>query len=158
MLLLLDHYRLYWLIENRELPAVSAGISLRRGEVCYGVSDADWYQLRTNTKKPIRSGPSLRARIMEGVGWRPRAASPQQITDDQMKRIDAGQVFLTNNRLIFQSKAKNISMPLKKIAGFTPYANGIEVQREAGRNTFLKLPADVDLFALTLERVLRDAE
>jgi hypothetical protein len=52
---------------------------------------------------------------------------------------------------------ENVELPLSKIRHFIPWSNGIEVQTGRRRGAFLEFDTDVDLFALTLRRALREA-
>ena len=155
---LLDRFRLYWVIENGELPEISTDIRLQRGEACYAIRDVDWYELRTVTKRVNYGGPTARIRIAKGLYYRVGSVSVQRVSEDVMKQIDSGRVYLTNKRLIFQGGQRNTTIALKKILGFNPFSNGVEIQKESGKSPFLQFTDSVDVFALLLDRVLRDSD
>ncbi|MER3498763.1 MAG: hypothetical protein C4308_09095 [Chitinophagaceae bacterium] len=49
----LSKYKLYWTIENGELPAINVPISLGKQEECYFQTYADWYEQRTVTHNAL---------------------------------------------------------------------------------------------------------
>ena len=154
----LHHYRLYWLIENGHLPEeVNPGIHLERGEVCHAIYDVDWYKMRTPVRRVNRRERSTRVRIAIALTHRLGTVSAQPVTEDVMKPIDSGRVFLTNQRLIFRGGQKHVTVALKRILRFTPFSNGVAVQRKFGKSLFLRLGKNADLFALTLERIIRES-
>lgn len=153
----LDRYRQYWVIENGDLPPVPVDIRLQRKETCYFVADVSWYEHRTVTKRMRYGGPTARIRIAKGVYFRVGEVAFQPVTEDVLKLIDTGTLYLTSKRLLFTGKRGNKTLPLARIIDFEVYKNGVDVQKDAGKNPFLEFEDDLDLFALTLDRVLREA-
>jgi len=52
----LHRYKIYWAIENQELPVVKTDLKLHEGEHCYYRSLADWYELKDGALTRIDSG------------------------------------------------------------------------------------------------------
>ena len=53
---MLDRYKLYWVLENGEIPTIETGLNLQRGEACYFKTYAHWYEYRTVTNRKIMEG------------------------------------------------------------------------------------------------------
>ncbi len=153
----LDRLRLYWLIENAELPAQQVNIKLYKSETCYFEGTADWYELRTVTKRINYAGVGARVRIAKGVYYRVGTVAPQRITSEELTSIDYGTLYLTNKRVIFMGSKRNFTIRMERILGFTPYGDGVEIEKDAGRNPVLKIDGDADIFCLMLSRLLKDA-
>lgn len=153
---MLELYKLYWLIENGEIPTIDPGINLQRGEECYFMRDVEWHELRTITKGISYSGPMYSIKIFKGFYWRMGDLGVQRVTDDVFMHIDSGKLYLTNKRLIFQGTRKNTTINLSKILDFTPYKNGVDIQKDSGKSPFLKFDDGIDLFSMILARVIRD--
>lgn len=152
----LDRFRLYWMIENGEVPSVPVDIKLQRSEQAYFVVGVNWYELRRVTKSYRYGGPTARIRIAKGIYWRMGQIGVQPISEDILTLIDSGYIYLTNKRLIFAGQKKNTTIRLQRILGYTPFKNGVEIQKDAGKSPFLEFSQDVDLFVLLLERAIRD--
>jgi hypothetical protein len=152
----LEKFKLYWLIENGELTSKEVDINLQKSEKCYFIIQVDWYEQRTVTKRINYAGPTARIKIMKGVYYRVGSVSGERVTNEEWKLIDSGRVYLTNKRLIFMGSKKNSNIRLDKILSFTPYSDGIEINKETGRSPLLSFKDNVDIFGLLLSRLLRD--
>ncbi|MBR4791493.1 MAG: hypothetical protein IK024_11430 [Treponema sp.] len=153
---LLDKYRLYWLIENGEIPEINSDISLQRGEKLYFKTHIDWNELRTVTQRVSYAGVSTRIKICKGVYFRTGSGVPQRLTQDVYKTIDSGEMYLTNKRIIFTGSKGNKTIRLNKILSFSPYSNGVEIGKDSGKSPFFEFSDDIELFALMLSRAIND--
>lgn len=153
---LLEKFRFYWLIENGDVPEIDTRLPLQRGEACYFVADADWYEPRRVTRR-VGAGPTLRIRIAEGSYRRMGDLGVQRASEDLMARVDSGRVYVTNKRLVFQGARGDEPLRIGAISDFTAYRNGVELDRASAPSLFLRFDRDVDLFAMILGRVVRDA-
>lgn len=152
----LERYRLYWQIENGEIPAINVGIRLYGGEVCYHYCPVSWYEFRQVTRRVNFGGPVLRLKITRGLYWRAGSLGVQRVTEDILKYIDEGTLFLTNRRLIFMGSKGSKNIRLNRILDFEIFSNGVQIQKDAGASPFLKTDADMELFGLLMGRALRD--
>ncbi len=150
----MERYKLYWAIENGELPVVETGINLQRNESCYFTTPVNWLEMRTITKRINYGGPTARIRIMKGVYYRMGSISTHRVTSEEWRHIDNGHLYLTNKRIIFMGTKKNTNIRLNRILAFTPYSNGIELEKDAGRNPFFGFAGNIELFSMILSRVL----
>ncbi len=153
----LDRWRRYWLLENADLPQAPAGIELHPGEICYARRQVYWYDLRAPSDRDRYGGATAWMAVAAGLSLTAPSALPRPTEDKGMRMTDSGWVFLTNRRLALMGRNENVELPLSKVRHFLPWSNGIEVQTGRRRGAFLEFDADVDLFALTLRRALREA-
>lgn len=153
---LLDRYRLYWLINNGDIPTIDVNINLQKQEKCFFKANVDWYEYRKTPRRINYSGPTVRLKITKGFYWRIGSLNFQPISEEVLTYLDSGTIYLTNKRLIFIGNYKNQSIQLSKILDFIVYKNGVQLQKQTGRSPFLLFSDDIDLFAMILERVLRE--
>lgn len=151
-----DKMKRYWIIENGELPALQVDINLQKNETCYVQTRADWHELRTVTKRINYAGPSARIKIMKGLSYRVGSVSVERVTSEHMQHLDSGILYVTNKRLIFTGQKKNANIKLDKILSITPYSDGIEVIKDAGRNPVFIVPSNADILSMTLSRVINE--
>jgi len=154
----LDKYRLYWLIENGDIPELEVDIHLQRSEKCFFAAELDWYEYRRVTRRIRYGGPTLRIKILKGVYWRAGDLGVQAVSEDVLAHIDSGSLFLTNKRLIFLGNRKNTTIRLSRILDFNAYQNGVEIIKDSGKSPFLQFKHGVDIFSMILGRVLSDRD
>ncbi len=152
----LERYKLFWFLENGEIPTINTILNLQRGEECYFKTTAEWYELRTITKRINYGGPTARVKIMKGVYYRVGSVGVNRVTSTELKLINRGTLYLTNKRLIFTSSDKNSTIKLEKILSFTPYSDGIELEKETGKNPTIMFNSNVEMFCIILSRLLKE--
>lgn len=152
----LNRFKLYWVIENGEIPEINVQLSLEKNEKCYFQTSCEWYETRVVTKRINYSGTSASIKIMKGVRYRVGTIKPQRITSEEWKQIDRGTMYLTNKRIIFTGQSKNTNIKLPKILSFTPYSDGIEISKDVGRSPILKFTNNVHICSLILSRLLNE--
>ncbi|MEZ4521290.1 MAG: hypothetical protein R3A46_06565 [Thermomicrobiales bacterium] len=149
-----DRFRLYWDLQYGALNPVPVNINLQRAEICYFTAPTEWWERRTQTRTIRYGGPSARIRIAKGVYWRTGAMNVERVTEEVLKPIDSGQLYITNKRVIFLGQNRNMNVRLNRVLDFTLYTDGIELVKDAGRNPVFQFEADIDIAALTLNRLL----
>jgi DNA-directed RNA polymerase subunit F len=153
----LQRLKLYWVIENGEPASIQTNINLTRNENCYFHAQVEWHEKRRVTKRIDYHGPVARIRIMKGVYYRIGSISPNVVSTEEWRHIDSGNLYLTNTRIIFMGSSKNSSIRLNKVLSFSPYSNGVEVDKDTGKNPFIKFSDNVDIFCLLLSRFMKSA-
>jgi len=153
---LIDKYKLFWQIDNGNIPVLTTDISLQKSESCYFCIDINWLEQRTITKRVNYGGPSFRVKIAKGLSYRVGSISAQRVTEDVWKTIDTGKLYLTNKRVIFMGSKGNKTVTINKILDFNVYSNGIELQKDSGKSPFLEFNKDTDVFAVILGKLLID--
>lgn len=109
--------------EGGALPVLNAPAQLQRGEVCHFFYPAVWQEMR----KQRGSGTSY----------------------DSLTPISTGLATITSKRLMFEGHGKTMSVSYDSLLGVKEYSDGVELRRNAGRNPFITVDAQVaELFAL----------
>ena len=144
---ILERYRLFWVIENGDIPSIDSAIKLNKNEKCYFTADANWCELQSITKS-ARYGSAAQA-FDEGD-----QVQRQQFQELNVK--DSGRIYLTSKRLVFSGDKRQRAIPLSRIKDFVPMENGVQIHRVSGSHPFLQFELGVDVFSLILARVLRD--
>lgn len=152
----LEKYRLFWHIENGEIPEIEVGINLRRGEKCYYQVHCDWLEERKITTGIAYAGPTMRLKIAKGIYWRAGRLQGKRISEDRWLIIDSGDLFLTNRRLIFMGDRGNKTIRLNRILDFEVFSNGIDIQKDKGKSPFLEFSENTDIFAMILGRAIEE--
>jgi hypothetical protein len=153
---ILDRYKLYWVLENGEIPTIDVDLNLQRGEICYFKSFANWYEYRAVTKRIDYGGPTAKIKIMKGVYYRVGSVKVNRVTSNELKLINSGDLYLTNKRLIFSGNDKNSTIKLEKVLSFTPYSDGVEIEKETGKIPTIMFNNNVDIFCIVLSRLLKE--
>lgn len=155
----MDRLALLWRIENGEPPTVSVPISLQKGETCHAVADAIWHEMRTRTKRINYSGPVASIRICKGLRYRVGSVQVQRVTRDDMVEIDRGRLYVTNKRVIFDGAKKNITIRLSALLSFSPYSDGVVLEKASGKAAHLVLSnVDLEVFLIVLGAALATAD
>ena len=149
--------KLYWALENVELPAMQPDITLQRAEKCYIIiPNVNWYELRSVRQRVSYSGYSTSFRVAKGFYLRSGSYKPRSYSVDEMTLIDSGTLYLTNKRIIFTRTKKNSNIRLEKVLSITPYTDGVEIDKETGKTPLLQFNDSADVFCIILERLLRE--
>jgi tellurite resistance protein len=144
---ILDRYRLYWLIENGEIPEIDTPLTLARAEKCYFTADANWCEFHSITKS---------ARYGRTKDSAEKGDEVQRQVFQELDTIDSGRIYLTNKRIVFSGTKRHRSIPMERIRDFVPMENGVQIHRKSGKHPFLQFELGVDIFGLILARILRD--
>lgn len=152
----LEKMKLYWLIENGELPVKQVDINLQKNEVCYFSANADWLESRTVTKGINYGGVGYRVKIMKNVYYRAGSMKVQRITSEQLLQIDSGSLYITSKRIIFVGSKKNTNIQLSKVLSVTPYSDGVGIEKDSGKSPILRVSSNADILAMTIGRVIND--
>ena len=151
---LFERYKLYWQIENGELPELIPDIRIQKSEKLHFKTYVNWLEQRKVTRRINYAGPTARIRIAKGIYYRMGSMNVQPVSEDVWRTIDSGMIYLTNKRLIFMGSKGNKTIRLNRILDIKPYTNGVDIQKDAGRSPFLEFNNNVDLFSMILVRLL----
>ena len=151
---LLKRYKLFWEIDNGNLPTIKSDINLQGNESLHFKTDITWQEQRKVITSYNYAGPTARFKIAKGVSYRLGSMSVRPQTEDVWQTIDSGTIYLTNKRLIFMGQRGNKTIPLNKILDFKPYSDGVDIQKDSGKSPFLKFSDDTELFAMILHSLM----
>lgn len=154
----LEKMKLYWLLENGEIPVLPIGINLQKNEVCYFSTYAEWLENRTVTQRINYGGLGYSIKIMKGVYYRAGSVKVQKITSEQLLRIDSGDFYITNKRIIFVGAKKNANILLSKVLSIIPYSDGVGIEKDSGKSPIIRVKGNADILAMTLGRVINDLQ
>lgn len=149
--------KLYWALENLDLPIIQSNIVIQKSEVLhFKASHVSWYELRSVRQRVSYSGYSTSFKVAKGFYLRSGSYRPQSYSVDTMKLIDTGTLYLTNKRIIFTGTKRNSNIRIDKILNFTPYTDGVEIDKETGKSPTLQIAKNADIFCMILERLLNE--
>jgi hypothetical protein len=149
--------KLYWALENLDLPIIHSDIAIQKSEVCHlKIPNVSWYELRSVRQRVSYSGYSTSFKVAKGFYLRSGSYRPQSYSVDTMKHIDTGTIYLTNKRIIFTGTKKNSNIRIDKILDLTPYTDGVEIGKDTGKSPTLQMTQNADIFCMMLERLLNE--
>ena len=147
--------RTLWRINNAPLPVLETHLNLQRNEVAHFACHVQWHEHRKVTTRVNYGGPSLRIKICKGFYWNTGSIGVQRVSQDVLRHIDSGQLYVTNKRIIFDGAIKNQSIKLDKILDIDRYTDAVGIEKETGKSPILACDCALVLSA-TLARLIRD--
>ena len=154
---MLDRYALFWRIENGDLPSVAAeNVPLEGDETCHSITPAERYERRGDAGGPDAEG-IVSVRIARGVYYRVGTVSDTRINRTALKRVDGGRLVITSQRVLFEGAQGSVAWPLRDIASYQVYADGIVLEPRSGAGPSFTLDGDVELAAVVLGAALARA-
>jgi len=146
--------KLYWALENLPLPVITPDIALQKAEQCYlQLANVNWFEPRVARQSGVVRLATFK--VAKEFYTHSGSQVPRDYSTEHLKLIDTGAVYLTNKRILFAGRGKNYNIGLSKILNFTPFVNGVEIGKDAGRNPVLEMVSQADIFCMILERLLR---
>jgi hypothetical protein len=152
----IDGYKENWKLENLTLVPIEVAINLKKDEVCYYKKNVTWHELRTVTHGFSYGGPALNFKIVKGISFRAGRMAVQRITTDEMKELDMGVLYVTNQRLIFDGLVKNNTWTYKSILAIEPYEDGIRVEKEKGKSPVFQMLVPEEKLTIILGRIFSE--
>ena len=153
----LERMRLYWRIEEGDLPVVDVDIKLQRSETCHFATEVDWLENRKVTTGYNYSGPTARIRIVKGVYWRLGSMSIKPMSEDVLKHIDSGKLYVTSKRVLFRGEKGNKSLKLNRIIAVEAFSNGVQIEKDKGKTPFVQFESGTDVMGMILERAIDES-
>ncbi len=151
----LDKYRLYWQIENDEMPELQVDINIPRTERCYFVAqNAQWFEQTSETPAKVNSNSALSLKIAKGLYWRNPAQDNKKLENSAWQSIDVGVVYLTNKRVLFKGSKGDKIILLNRVIDFAVFSNGMEIEKGEGKNPFVQFEGNMDIFGMLLGKAI----
>jgi hypothetical protein len=151
----LEKYKLYWQIENDELPELVVDINIPRSEKCYFMAkNVIWYERSQIAEQRTHSSSRLRLKIAKGLYWRNTLDASQDLLPEKWQIFDQGLLYLTNKRVFFRGEKSDKILLLNRILDFSVFSNGIEVEKDQDKNPFFAFESSTDIFAMLLGKAI----
>lgn len=151
---LLDRFKLFWRIEQGNLPEVEADIHLQRGERCHISAPASHHEFRTVTKAIRYGGMTTSIKIIGSLRYRAGHVNVQRVTREVLTPLGTGVLYITSKRLLFNGDKKNVSIAHGKIIDFEQCSNGFKIEKDSGKPQFFECSGDLELYGIILDTVL----
>ena len=115
-----------FLIDNNS----TIGINLQKGEsIIWAFQNVDFSEYTTNSHyQGISQGFSIK--VAQGVYYKTGGFKGERVSQSSMKYKATGVVYVTNKHIYFYSMEKSFKIPYTKIVAYTPYQDGLGVQKE----------------------------
>lgn len=152
----LAKYRLFWQMENGELPSIYVPIKLKSEEHSYFLTDTEVYEEKKIDKEEAVLPNSLRIKLTRSDYWRTEIDVPFEIDENLWKVLSKGKVYITNQRLILRENEQEKNIKIAQIKDFSVYPNGIMLYRDKQKRLFLMTGSNTDVFSMILGRILRE--
>jgi hypothetical protein len=114
--------------------------------------------VRAQVHEPRRIGEDVEGvmnlRIARGVFFRVGSVSGDRLDREAYRPVDEGTLYITSKRLVFEGATRSATMALKEIVAYQVYADGLIIERAAGKGPFLTLADDVEMAAVVLGAAL----
>ena len=92
-------------------------------------NNVTFYQEKVE-KEFVRNNGGFSFKVMKGVYYHTGRSKGRPIEHKYMDKIALGDLYVTNQNLIYYSSEKAVKIPYKKLIGITPYSDGIEVLKD----------------------------
>lgn len=148
-----EKYKLFWQIENGELPEFDVEENLNYEEKCHFYSNAEWLLQKSTAKKSKFSRIQLNSKLAKGQYFKTENKEMKPVLEDIWATMDNGRIYLTNQRLILSGNEKTITMEIEGIYDFSTYKNGINIIHK-DKIVFLQFKDHLDIFSMVLSSII----
>ncbi|WP_273214999.1 hypothetical protein [Runella zeae] len=150
----IERFRRYWAVENKPLESIEVAIALQKSEVCYlHVGSVQWYEERATSRRNNYYDHYEFNRSFDLLDLQSNSLPTQKETFPILKRINIGELYLTNKRLIFEGTEKVTSVKLNTINTAKVYKQGISLNKLTGKDMLLLMSHDADILVLLIQRL-----
>lgn len=98
--------------------------------VVWGFSNVKYFEDKTRTQY-VGGSHGMSFRIAKGVYYRVGGFKGRPVESTERAHVDTGVLVITTKHIYFGGGKKSFRIRLDKIVSFTPFSNGIGVQRDA---------------------------
>jgi hypothetical protein len=153
--ILLETYRLYWFLNNDELPEIHMSEFIpRKGEKLHYETDAALC-ISGKFVIPNTDVPTLINKIFRGHFWRAEAPITKRLQEEGWIPRDEGKLYVTSQRIAFEGAKTKESFPLERLVDFNPFTNGVEIQPVVGRAAFFHFMNGTEAVAVTIGAAIK---
>jgi len=156
----LEKYKLFWQIENGDLPVLQLNYELQEEEVCHFKMTVNWMEEDAVVSEGMRSSAEMNEKIASGIYWKTADLGSYELASDQWKMPEQGTILITNKRVVFFAENNFFTeIPLEYISDFIAYNNGVELYiNKDALHPFIKFEKNIDLFSIILGNAILNNE
>jgi hypothetical protein len=121
------------------IPEITSSLKFKSTEKLYGfVEGVEWLEHRkVSTGNYSAHGVTGRIKIAKGLSYRFGSGQIFRETFNQLTTIDTGDLYFTNNGILFRGAAGNKTIAYDKIIMINPATNHIKIERATGKDIYL---------------------
>lgn len=146
-------YKLFWKIENGQIPIIKTDLKLTKGEVCHHINYIIWFEERIVTARNNELTSSNRVDLVRNNYSNPRENRIEK--KKKLVEIRSGKIYLTNKRLIYKMPEGFLGIRLDEIGNFKVYKDGIDIYFTNGKWAFWEINKNLDLFSIILSESIK---
>lgn len=122
------------------IPEISSNLKLKATEKLYGfVQGVQWIEYRKiATGNFSAHGVTGRVKIAKGLSYRFGSGQIFRETVNQLTPLDTGDLYFTNNGILFRGGASNKTITYDKIIMMNPATNHLKIEKATGKDIYLK--------------------
>ncbi|MCC6551313.1 MAG: hypothetical protein IT279_14730 [Ignavibacteriaceae bacterium] len=153
---LLERYRIYWLIENGQLPVVLGQIPFNPDEEChYMINDVLWYEEEEKKdESETMNRFTMRRRLNKLLESSVRKTGLSDVRIGNFLLIEKGTIYFSNSKIYFQGEHNGMFIEYENISGFEVYENGIKILLGSGAKHLLQFNDKIDIVCLLINRLM----
>ncbi|MBO0953225.1 hypothetical protein [Fibrella forsythiae] len=152
---IMDRYGRYWTIESMPLPVLEVGIPLQKSERCFfQTSEVNWFEERATIRRANYTDHYEQYQSFDSVDLDSVKVPVQKDTFAILKLIHTGRLYLTNKRLLFESREKTTVIKFESIYAIKTYKQGLLIRKATGKDVLLLMAQDADRFTLIYRQLL----
>ncbi len=152
----LNKLKLYWKLENLELPVINCSIDLQKLEVCHFMEfNVVWYEPRGDRQRVSTNPKTTSFQTIKSFYLNSSNSKIHNLKNDKLKFVDTGTLYLTNKRIILVGEKKNYNIRIEKIDFHVPFQDGSEICKDTGKCPLLQMTKNPDVFSILMERILK---
>ena len=125
--------------EKNGIPTIESDISLSKKDTLHArLNGIKWMEYRkVSTGRVTTHGLTGRIKIAKGLSYRYGTGHVARETMDQLKEIDAGDIYVTNNGFFFRGIFGNKNLPFDKVINLIPFPTGLKIEKETGKDVYI---------------------
>ncbi len=152
---LLERYKIYWLIDNGDLPALEVDIDLEDDEIChFYLEDVRWYETDPGDADTPWNRITMRRKLNAAISNRFNNVDFLELTIDDYALTDAGKLYFTNKKIYFTGTSNFVLCEYENIRDFNLYRNGFEINLTSGAKYMFQFDENPDITGLLLNRLI----
>lgn len=133
------HYRENWAAAHQALHAIKVDIPLKPGEICYAATQAGLSTRVTVQKEDNIYDLTHRLEIDDTINFKGQELEHPKVEQEIVKITDVGNLFITNQQVIYLSNKNALALPLKDIASTKLEISLLTLVMQNGQENLIRL-------------------